>query len=246
MADELAPSATTTTEAPETSILGQADQPVVSENESVLDVADAEEKASRDANNKRILEADEKTLSPEDKTTREGLLKAKQEEVDKKAAEIRAKGVPEKYELKPPEGTQLDAQALERVTPIFKKLGITNEQAQGLSDYYAQLQKDTVTKSAETLKTWNEQNVKDTMAHPGIKEELKSVAKVKNMLSPETIEALNASGIGNMKHFILDMAKVGKLFSEEHLVNDNTTSKPNSGGESREEVAHKFYPNMNK
>jgi hypothetical protein len=64
------------------------------------------------------------------------------------------------------------------------------------------------------------------------------------MLSPEMIEALNASGIGNMKHFILDMAKVGKLFSEEHLVNDKVTSKPGQSGESREDTAAKFFPTM--
>jgi hypothetical protein len=104
--------------------------------------------------------------------------------------------------------------------------------------------KDKTTNDEAVLKSWNESNVKETMAIPNIKEELKAVAKVKGYFSPETIEALNASGIGNLKSFILDMAKIGKLFSEEHLVNDKITRKPATGLKSNEEMAEQFYPTM--
>jgi hypothetical protein len=243
MSDETAVNATTSTEA-ESTVLSKADLPVVSENESVLDASDAEAKASREANEKRVMEAKDETLSPEDKTLKEGLVKAKQEEADKKLAEIKAKGVPDKYEIKPPEGMTLDQVTLDKVTPMFKEIGLTNAQAQKLSDLYTNLTKETTAASDLKFKTWNEANVKETMALPNIKEELKSVAKVKGLYSPETIEALNASGIGNLKCFILDSAKIGKLFSEEHLVNDNVTSKPREAGESREDTAAKFYPTM--
>jgi hypothetical protein len=245
MGDQPEGSATISTEAPATSVLSTADLPVVSENESVLDASDAEAKASREANEKRVMEAKDETLSPEDKTLKEGLVKAKQEEADKKLAEIKAKGVPDKYEIKPPEGMTLDQVTLDKVTPMFKEIGLTNAQAQKLSDLYTNLTKESASASDLKFKTWNEANVKETMALPNIKEELKSVAKVKGLYSPETIEALNASGIGNLKCFILDSAKIGKLFSEEHLVNDNITSKPHSAtGETREETASKFYPTM--
>jgi hypothetical protein len=202
------------------SILNKADQTVVSENESVLDTAGAEDKAAREAEDKRIMEADETTLTPEEKTQKEALVKAKQVAEDKRVAEIKAKGVPEKYDLKPPEGMTLDQVTLDKVTPVFKEIGLTNAQAQKLSDLYTNLTKETTAASDLKFKTWNEANVKETMSLPNIKEELKSVAKVKALYSPETIEALNASGIGNLKCFILDSAKIGKLFSEEHLVND--------------------------
>jgi hypothetical protein len=252
MAEATVTTATTTTEAVvpvvEESIISKADQPIVSEGESVLDTAGAEEKAAREAEDKRIMEADEKTLKPEEVTYKAELVKAKQDATDKQAAEIRAKGVPEKYDIKTPEGLTLDETALTKVTPVFKELGITNLQAQGLVNYFGQVMKDQTAIQEATFKNWNEGNVKETMSALGAnsKIELAYVAKVKNMFSPETIEALNASGIGNLKSFILDMAKVGKLFSEEHLVNDRTTRRPSTSGGTNEEIAEKFYPNMNK
>jgi hypothetical protein len=230
------------------SLLGKADQPIVSKDESVLDTAGAEEKVAREAEDKRILETPDEKLSEEDKPRKAELVKSKQEEADKKLAEIKAKGVPDKYDIKPPEGMTLDETRLAKVAPVFKELGITNAQAQGISDYYAKIVKEDAATNEATLKNWHESNVKETMDALGAnaKTELAYVAKVKNMLSPETIEALNASGIGNLKHFIYDMAKVGRLFSEEHLVNDKTTRKPASTEYNRDEAAEKFYPTMTK
>jgi hypothetical protein len=45
--------------------------------------------------------------------------------------------VPEAYDIKPPDGVELDAALLEAVTPTFKDLGLTNEAAQKLADAYA-------------------------------------------------------------------------------------------------------------
>lgn len=51
------------------------------------------------------------------------------------AAQAAAKPVvPEKYELKAPEGQTLDALGLDTFTPIFKEIGLTQEQAQKLVD----------------------------------------------------------------------------------------------------------------
>lgn len=45
--------------------------------------------------------------------------------------------VPEAYELKAPEGADLDPKLVEQATPVFKELGLTNEQAQKVVDLYA-------------------------------------------------------------------------------------------------------------
>ena len=251
MAEATAAPVTTTTEtaavpAVQDTLLSKADQPSVSEGESVLDTAGAEEKAAREAENKRILGAKNEDLTPEEQATKASLLKAQAESDTKAAEEARAKGVPEKYDIKAPEGFNLDDVALAKMTPVFKELGITNVQAQGLTNFFSDIMKENSGKSEAQFKEWNEGNIKETMTALGAnaKVELAYVAKVKNMFSPETIEALNASGIGNIKSFILDMAKVGKLFSEERLVDDKVTRKPGSGQESREDVAQKLYPTM--
>jgi len=246
---EVAP-ATTTTEAATTEVTGtllsRADQPIVSEGESVLDTAGAEEKAAREAEEKRLLETKTEDLTPEEQATKASLLKAKAEADTKVAEEARAKGVPEKYDLKAPEGFILDEATIAEHTPFFKEQGYTNVQAQNAVDYEAKLQQKRVAEAEAQLKAWNESNIKETMATLGAnaKTELAYVAKVKNLYSPETIEALNASGIGNLKCFILDSAKIGRMFSEEHLVNDKATRRPPSEKFSSDAVAEQFYPTM--
>lgn len=239
--------ATNTNEADVTgSLLSNADQPVVSENESILDTAGAEEKAAREAEDKRLLETPDDKLTEEDKPKKAELVKQKQEAADKKLAEIKAQGVPDKYEIKPPEGFEIEEAKLAKATEFFKEAGFTNKQAQMAVDYEAKLRSEEKATADAVFKEWNENNVKETMKALGAsaKQELAYVAKVKNLMSAETIESLNASGIGNLKHFIYDMAKIGRLFSEEHLVNDKATRKPSSTEKSRDEMAEQFYPTM--
>lgn len=56
------------------------------------------------------------------------------EKKDGAAVAPEAKVVPEKYEIKAPEGMELDPQMVETFTPVFKKHGMTQEAAQELSD----------------------------------------------------------------------------------------------------------------
>ena len=47
-----------------------------------------------------------------------------------------APAVPEKYDFKAPEGQSLDAALVEKATPIFKELGLSQDAAQKLVDFY--------------------------------------------------------------------------------------------------------------
>lgn len=64
----------------------------------------------------------------------------KTEEKTEKPASI----VPDKYELKAPEGMSVDTAMLETFTPVFKELGITQEGAQKLAEAYAPILKSQV------------------------------------------------------------------------------------------------------
>ena len=55
---------------------------------------------------------------------------------DDAPAPVEAPVIPEAYELKAPEGATLLPEVVEAVTPILKELGITNEGAQKLVDFY--------------------------------------------------------------------------------------------------------------
>jgi hypothetical protein len=246
MTDETIVAGTTPTEpaAIETpTILGNSDLPVVSKDETVLDAAGAEAKAAAETETKRLLGADPATLNAEELAKRDGLVKEQDAAKAKALADEKAKGVPEKYEIKAPEGVTLDPGRMEKVTAVFKENGLTNAQAQGMVNLFVSQQKAVTDEAAANFKTFLEDSAKETMEAlgPNAKSELAYVARIKNYFSPETLEMLNKSGMGNMKPLIMDLAKIGRLISEEKLVD---TGKGSASGET--DAATKLYPNMNK
>ena len=201
-----------------------------------------EQKQAQIAEETRLLEADETTLSEEEKGKRNILVKTRDDkklldtpddqlsEEDKvkkaeivKVNEAKAKPgeAPEKYEdFKIPEGMIVDKTLIDKVSPIFKELKLTQEGAQKLVDVY----NDTMKANAEAqvanfkqfLKTSYDETVKELGAN--YKDQLAYVAKVRDrFLSEETQEILDASGLSNNKAFILDLIKLGKLISEDKL-----------------------------
>ena len=221
MPDEVVAATTSTEAAPaQVSVLGTSDQPKTAGTESVLDVAGQAEKEAQAVEEKRILEADPSTLKPEEVTKRDELTKAKEAQALKAATELRAKGVPEKYEFKLPEGVTLEQARLDKVSPIFKELGLSGEMAQKLIDLDLALKKEDAEAAQNNFKKFLDDSTKETMDALGsnAKSELAYVARVKGHLSQETIEILNSSGMGNVKSFIFDLAKIGRMLSEEKLV----------------------------
>lgn len=63
-------------------------------------------------------------------------------------------GVPETYTFEMPEGMTLDQGLLDKATPTFKELGLTNEQASKLVGIYAEAVKAQADGSAEALQAW--------------------------------------------------------------------------------------------
>lgn len=83
------------------------------------------------------------------------LLGKKTESTEGKPAE--QAGVPEKYEIKAPEGMTIDNKALESMTPLFRELKLTQEQVQKLSDTYAPIVKaSTEAAHNQAMKDYND------------------------------------------------------------------------------------------
>ena len=212
------PSAAAPVADPAKTMFGESAIPAAVTDKSIM--AEAVDEAGQ-AENKRLMEADDKTLSPEELADKKVLM-------DAKTAEL-AKNVPEKYEVKLPEGLDKDTSLLEKITPVFKSMNITGEQAQKLVDVYAPHFKEQMEKQANDLKAASEANFqkfvaeerKNTMEKLGAtaKDELIFAAKSRDrFLSPETQELLNAAGISNNFNFISDLIRVGKQISEAKLV----------------------------
>ncbi|HEI9795043.1 TPA: peptidase [Serratia marcescens] len=159
------------------------------------------------------------------------LEKDAKEKADKEAAEKAEKekkpAAPEKYEFTPPEGQELDANALAVFEPIAKELGLSQEQAQKLVDIYPQIQQQQAEAWSKQVADWGEQ-VKADKEIGGDKFNA-SVGAAQRALdqfgNTELREYLNASGLGNHPALVRFCAKVGKAMAEDTFV------VPNQGGQ---------------
>lgn len=169
----------------------------------------------------------------EDSKTAEELAAEKdaKEKANKEAAEKAEKekkpAAPEKYEFTPPEGQELDANALAVFEPIAKELGLSQEQAQKLVDIYPQIQRQQAEAWSKQVADWGEQ-VKADKEIGGDKFNA-SVGAAQRALdqfgNTELREYLNASGLGNHPALVRFCAKVGKAMAEDTFV------VPNQGGQ---------------
>ena len=80
-----------------------------------------------------------------------------------------APAVPEKYEFKAPENYTLDPKLLETVTPLFKELGLTNEQAQKLVDIQIAREIAAARAPQDTYEATRTKWQAETTSHPDIK-----------------------------------------------------------------------------
>lgn len=144
--------------------------------------------------------------------------KAKPADKDDPANKVPADG---KYDLKMPDGVELDAELAEALGPDFKELGLTNAQAQKLVDRYIETQQKRMEGQgaawAERIAGWVDTAKKDPEIG-GDKWDASAASAqraVKALGTPELREYLNASGGGNHPELIRFMSKVGSLIKED-------------------------------
>ena len=114
----------------------------------------------------------------------------------------------------------LDQALVDKVSPVFKELKLTQEGAQKLVDIYNEALQTNADAQAVNFKQFLKESYDETVKELGAtyKDQLAYVAKVRDrFLSEETQEMLDASGLSNNKAFILDLIKLGKLISEDKL-----------------------------
>lgn len=168
----------------------------------------------------------------------------KDTEAGKKAGETT---VPEKYDIKVPDGMTLDQGMLDTFTPVFRELKLTQEQAQKLADAYApmikaQAEAATQARLADFQKIvgeWKDETIKALGADSAKKMAL--AAKAINKLGgPELREVLNETGVGNKIELVNFFIKVGEIVSEDTFT-DTNTQQP-----SEADKLKVMYPSMTK
>lgn len=157
---------------------------------------------------------------------------------DSKATEP---AVPETYDLKMPEGVELDQAAAAEFTAIAKELKLDQAAAQKLADVGAKMAQRQVEAHAKLVESWAEQVKTDNeIGGDKLAENLGVARKALEAFgTPGLRDVLNATGLGNHPEVIRAFYKVGKAISEDRFVG----GAPKGG--TADDPAKKLFPNMN-
>jgi hypothetical protein len=126
-------------------------------------------------------------------------------------------------EFKMPEGMELDTEAAEKFAPMAQELGLDQEQAQKLVDFYAEerqkLEKANVDVWEKTQADWQELVKSDEEVGGADLEEKLGVATkaLEKFGTPALNDAILAMGAGNNVEFIRFTYRVGKAMSEDTI-----------------------------
>lgn len=154
--------------------------------------------------------------------------------------------VPEKYEVKLPEGKELDTETLDLFTPIFKELGLDNAGVQKLVDVYAPMLDKAAEKQRESslndfkeiVSGWKADTMK--MLGSNAKEDLAACGRALNKFGNAELRVmLQETGVGNHPLMVKFMTAIGKTISEDTIVD------PKEPGHNLTEFdPRKMYPSM--
>ena len=143
---------------------------------------------------------------------------------DKQASEDAAANVPENYEFTLPEGVTIDDSTMGDLKTLSKELGLSQEQAQKIADLgvqqnerWAQQQLEYAMQAREE---WATQVKADKeLGGPAFDESIASASRaIKEFGSPELVNLLNETGLGNHPEVIRAFYKVGKMIEDDKIV----------------------------
>jgi len=155
--------------------------------------------------------------------------------------EATAPVVPESYDLKMPEGVELDEAAASEFTAIAKELKLDQAAAQKLADVGAKMAQRQVEAHAKLVETWTEQVRTDKEIGGDKLDENLGIARkaIDAFGSPELKALLNSTGLGSHPEVVKLAYKVGKAISEDRFV----SGAPK--GNVSNDPAKRLFPNMN-
>lgn len=129
---------------------------------------------------------------------------------------------PESYsDFTLPEGVELDAALLEKAAPIFKELGLSQDAAQKLVDFQAEMVKEGEQSQTDTFNTlvegWQNESKNDKEFGGDKFDENIGIAKlaIDEFGTPEFKELMEDHGVGNHPEMIRFMLKIGTLLKED-------------------------------
>lgn len=159
-------------------------------------------------------------------------------------------GAPEKYEFKLPEGHTLDQGLLDKATPVFKELNLTQEQAQKLVDIQAGWAKTIGETAANNVakmrEEWRDSVKADPVIGPKMETVKADIGKAIGQLPPEVQtafrDAMDFTGAGDHPAFVRAFWELSKRVIEGKPVSSgNPAPQP---GAQRPTGAQAMYPHL--
>ena len=157
-----------------------------------------------------------------------------------------ARVAPEKYEdFTLPEGVEIDKGSLEAFLPVAKQMGLNQEEAQSLVDYeqkrvtefYAAQETERVKVRSEWVTAIHSDK---EIGGPAFDQSVANAGKfIDKYGTPELIQALNDSGMGDHPEFVRAFARAGAAMSEGGITIGGTVTPSRAA----EDV---LYPNQGK
>lgn len=176
---------------------------------------------------------------PKEGDAAEGEKPAEPAAADGAPKDIDGKAVPETYELKMPDGVEMDADLLAEVTPLFREARLSPAQAQVVADAYVKTQTDALKKHADTTAGW----LAEAKADPeiGRKDYEKNLAHAHRAFqavgNERAMQLFDTYGLGNHPDILRIFVRVGKAIGE------GGTVLPGEAGQ-RVSDAQALYPGM--
>jgi hypothetical protein len=164
---------------------------------------------------------------------------------ESKAPEGKTEGVPEKYDLKIPEGSLLEASAVEKIAAYAKEQGLSQKQAEALLERENQAVADFAQGQTKQLEQKREEWLKTAQVDPefGGTEFPKNVEIAKRVInrfgSDSFKAALNESGLGNHPELVRFCWRLGKAMTDDELI------VPGAQGSGKRPIEEIFYGNSN-
>lgn len=163
---------------------------------------------------------------------------------------------PETYsDFTAPEGTTLDPTLVTEAAPIFKELGLTQEQAQKLVDFYSTKTSKTnsdLTKAVDDMRAgWRDAVMADPDLGPKLDSVKVELGRAKDRM-PAAVrsafdEALNLTGLGDHPAIVKGFFEMAKLVNEGTHVTGGSPSPEGQtapGKSNRPSIAGALYPNL--
>lgn len=164
--------------------------------------------------------------------------------------------VPDSYTFQPTaDGQPLDAESVAEITPVFKELGLSQDQADKLIGFHNKQMEKLQTKLSSEVMTMREGWRNELKADKEIGGKLEQVAaeigKAKAVLGPELSaslnEAMDLTGAGDHPAFIKAFYKFAQLVNEGKPVSPGNPSpfgQKAPGAAARPSAAQSLYPNL--